>query len=159
MAKVSCKDIMDKEHTFEENEFVERKSVYGVFLAEGYVLLVKDSLSGYWEFPGGGLKKEKDITHGLEREFFEETGVLIKKHGKQITCFTEFFYDLRTKTPWKAERCFYLVEEVEGKLRSEGNGDDTAEAKMIPLETVHTYKMKKNIKDIIQSLHQTTLTR
>jgi 8-oxo-dGTP pyrophosphatase MutT (NUDIX family) len=152
MTKITCTDILGNSHTFEENEFIDRKSVYGVYVENGCILLVKDSISGYWEFPGGGLKNEKNIFLGLKREFFEETGLHVKKHGIQLTCFTEFFYDLRTHTPWKAERCFYLVTEVYGKLRSQGNGDDTAEARMVPLKEIHSYKMKANIKNTIKSL-------
>ena len=33
--------------------------------------------SGFWEFPGGKLDEGQDISHALEREVIEETGLLV----------------------------------------------------------------------------------
>ncbi len=46
------------------------------------MLLIKRSLqdkhdAGLWEIPGGKLDEGQDISHALEREVFEETGLLV----------------------------------------------------------------------------------
>lgn len=49
---------------------------------EGKILIIKRSSSdtwrgGYWEFPGGKLDEGQDISNALEREVFEETGLVV----------------------------------------------------------------------------------
>lgn len=42
------------------------------------VLLLKSPRYGDWEFPGGQIEEGETIPQGLEREVFEETGVVVK---------------------------------------------------------------------------------
>lgn len=46
--------------------------------SHGQVLLLKSPRYGDWEFPGGQVEEGETIPHALEREVFEETGVVIK---------------------------------------------------------------------------------
>ena len=46
--------------------------------AQGQVLMIKSPRYGDWEFPGGQVEESETLTHALEREIFEETGVTIK---------------------------------------------------------------------------------
>jgi len=45
--------------------------------AEGKVLMLKSPRRGDWEFPGGQVEEGETLTHALEREVFEETGILV----------------------------------------------------------------------------------
>lgn len=44
----------------------------------GQVLLIKSPRYGDWEFPGGQVEEGETIPHALEREVFEETGVVVQ---------------------------------------------------------------------------------
>ncbi|MFN8434306.1 MAG: NUDIX domain-containing protein [Anaerolineales bacterium] len=45
---------------------------------ENQVLLLKSPRYGDWEFPGGQIEEGETIPQGLEREVFEETGIVVK---------------------------------------------------------------------------------
>ncbi len=46
--------------------------------ARGQVLMIKSPRYGDWEFPGGQVEESETLTHALEREVLEETGITIK---------------------------------------------------------------------------------
>ena len=46
--------------------------------AKGQVLMIKSPRYGDWEFPGGQVEERETLTHALEREVFEETGITVK---------------------------------------------------------------------------------
>jgi 8-oxo-dGTP diphosphatase len=48
-----------------------------VMNSDGQVLLIKSPRYGDWEFPGGQVEEGETITHALEREVFEETGIVV----------------------------------------------------------------------------------
>lgn len=53
-----------------------------VFKKNGKLLLIKRSSSdryaaGFWEFPGGKLDEGQNVSQALEREVFEETGLVV----------------------------------------------------------------------------------
>ena len=44
----------------------------------GQVLMLKSPRYGDWEFPGGQVEESETITHALEREVLEETGIMVR---------------------------------------------------------------------------------
>src|SRR5512138_1473384 len=46
--------------------------------SQGQVLLIKSPRYGDWEFPGGQVEECETIPHALEREVFEETGIVAR---------------------------------------------------------------------------------
>jgi 8-oxo-dGTP pyrophosphatase MutT (NUDIX family) len=46
--------------------------------SQGQVLLIKSPRYGDWEFPGGQVEESETILHALEREVFEETGIIVR---------------------------------------------------------------------------------
>jgi 8-oxo-dGTP diphosphatase len=50
--------------------------------SQGQVLLIKSPRYGDWEFPGGQVEEGETIPHALEREVFEETGIVV--HVKSL---------------------------------------------------------------------------
>jgi 8-oxo-dGTP diphosphatase len=46
--------------------------------SQGQVLLIKSPRYGDWEFPGGQVEEGETILHALEREVFEETGIVVR---------------------------------------------------------------------------------
>jgi 8-oxo-dGTP diphosphatase len=54
---------------------------------QGKFLIIRRSLNdqsnaGEWEIPGGKLDEGQDVTHALEREVFEETGLLVRSTSR-----------------------------------------------------------------------------
>jgi 8-oxo-dGTP diphosphatase len=45
--------------------------------SQGRVLMIKSPRRD-WEFPGGQVEESETLTHALEREVFEETGMIIQ---------------------------------------------------------------------------------
>src|SRR5215216_2376098 len=45
---------------------------------QGQVPLLKSPRYGDWEFPGGQVEESETIPHALEREVFEETGIVVQ---------------------------------------------------------------------------------
>ena len=46
--------------------------------SQGQVLMIKSPRYGDWEFPGGQVEESETIRHAVEREVFEETGIVVK---------------------------------------------------------------------------------
>ena len=46
--------------------------------SQGQVLVIKSPRYGDWEFPGGQVEESETIPHALEREVFEETGIVVR---------------------------------------------------------------------------------
>jgi 8-oxo-dGTP diphosphatase len=49
-----------------------------VLNSAGQVLLIKSPRYDDWEFPGGQVEEGETIPHALEREVFEETGIVVQ---------------------------------------------------------------------------------
>lgn len=65
-------------------------------------------LAGYWEFPGGKKEKKESIEESLEREVFEELGILIRP--QKLFRIAEHTYPDR-----KVVLFFYFCDWVSGK--------------------------------------------
>ena len=54
------------------------------------VLLVKHGYRSGWHLPGGGVEKNETTNSALEREIFEEAGIILKTPAKLHGIFTNF---------------------------------------------------------------------
>jgi 8-oxo-dGTP diphosphatase len=136
LQKIKCLDKNGKEYEFDESEYVYRKSVYGLVVFEGKVLMIVDSRVGRWEIPGGGVDEGESDRQALERELVEETGLKIDTSGiKLIDRVLGYYYSIGNKTPWKTDRIYYIVKLISSpdELRKEGNGDDVEKAAFIKI--------------------------
>lgn len=46
--------------------------------ARGQILMIRSPRYGDWEFPGGQVEESETLPHALEREVFEETGIVVR---------------------------------------------------------------------------------
>lgn len=103
------------------------RRVYGVVVADGHILVVKNWLArDTWRFAGGGLRKGEDSRTALHRELDEELGVKGKIIEKlhESTCQLDnlgFNYEL------------YLVELPSMQLRP--NRLEIVATKWVPIST------------------------
>jgi len=91
MSTITIFDGLKNKHKINKRHVKNRKAVYGIYCKGEKVLMVKDSVSNKWEFPGGGVEKDEDNLKSLKREFLEETGLRIlekkRRPGKQKESF------------------------------------------------------------------------
>ena len=152
MSEIRCRDIFGNEYMFDEGAYSDRVGAYGIYIHEGQVLLVKDAITGNWDFPGGKIEPAETLLGGLQREFIEETGLTIGSSDiRQLISFIEYFYNLATQETCKSERHFYSVKRVNGNIRFMGNGDDVAEVRMIAISELDHYLIIDLTKRLIAS--------
>jgi len=128
-------------------DFRFRISVYGVLLNKGRVLLQRHPLIGKFGLPGGGIELGESIRDSLEREYKEETGILIKTI-KLIDVTQDFFtYDGKCA---HSILIFYEVVRIDGKLKT--NDEDSAEVKYFSLSELNENNVQRIFWPIIERL-------
>lgn len=153
MAKISMLDEYNQEHLAEEKDLVNRTSAYGILLKKGKVLLVRDSKSQTWEFPGGGLDKGETKEQGVIREFLEETGLQVDPDNiKFFKDIQDYFYSNTYEQAWNSLRYFYFVKVFEGAFLEGGNGDDTAAVGFFTQDQVKSLAIKPKIFQIVNEV-------
>ncbi|NQU78054.1 NUDIX hydrolase [Candidatus Falkowbacteria bacterium] len=110
---VVCRDRVGKEYKVGVDKLTMRVGVYGILIEDGKVLLSKQ-WDGY-DFPGGGVNIDEMLDEALVREFFEETGLKVKK-GEIVACGNSLFKTFFTKRHLNSIQIYYLCERVGGEL-------------------------------------------
>ena len=86
--KIICHDYLNNKYEVNADGLKFRPSVYGILIEDGKVLLSPQH-DGY-DFPGGGQEIWESVDDVLEREFFEETGLKVKRN-LVVACETSFY--------------------------------------------------------------------
>lgn len=97
-----------------------RPSVYGILIKDDKILLSKQ-WDGY-DFPGGGIDLGETMDEALEREYWEETGLKVKRQ-EVVSCESSFYYSDK-RGYMHSTLIYYLCEKVGGEL----NLDNIAES-------------------------------
>ncbi|MBI3291176.1 NUDIX domain-containing protein [Candidatus Falkowbacteria bacterium] len=122
--KIICYHLDGTPQEVNISELRFRPSVYGLLIKDGKILLSKQ-WDGY-DFPGGGIDIDETIDQALEREFWEETGIKVKK-DKLVSCESRFFIGIFSKKPFNSILMYYLCQKVGGQLSKDnfaGNEKD-----------------------------------
>ena len=86
----------------------------GVFISDNKLLLVNHTLYGsgtsFWNVPGGGVEFGEPATVALQREFEEETGLLVRVG--ELLFVNEFI-----NPPLHAIEMFFKIESADGNLK------------------------------------------
>lgn len=113
MPQVICHDREGKEYKIDSKQLIFRPSVYGILIEDNKILLSKQ-WDGY-DFPGGGIEIHETVEEALNREFFEETGLNIKR-GKIVTCENSFFKFFYENTYANCFLIYYLCKKIGGQF-------------------------------------------
>lgn len=146
MQKIACKDLLGNVHMVAEGELTDSLHAYGVFVTGNKVLLIQDSVSGRWEFPGGRIEEGETTIQGIIREVLEETGAVATGDIKPLTDWIEYFFDIDSGQAWRAKREFYTISNIEGELLNGGNGIDSIMAKLVPANELDQIDMTPPIR-------------
>ena len=151
--KVTCTDFYGKNHVVDATQLIDRLSVYGIYMVGDSVLLMQDPRSLRWELPGGGVEQSETPEQGLIREFEEETGVTPTGKFTFLKEWEEYFFDVVGQQAWRSKRTFYRLEKIthQERLLTEGNGEDSATAKLIAVEELDALHIAPKIRDLIKA--------
>lgn len=99
--------------------------VYGILMERGRVLLSDEYFHDTYitKFPGGGLHFGEGTRDGLEREFFEETGIRIRILSHFYT--TDFFQPSAFDSSKQIISVYYLIKKTgRKKIKTSANPFD-----------------------------------
>jgi 8-oxo-dGTP pyrophosphatase MutT (NUDIX family) len=83
--------VGDNRHgTFE----LPREGSRGIVIRDGKILLSRETKTGWWLLPGGGLEPGETFAECCEREIAEETGYLVRAERHALTIY-EYYEDTR----------------------------------------------------------------
>jgi 8-oxo-dGTP diphosphatase len=109
---------------------VPRRSVYGIAVRDGCVLLVRPTWKDTLDVPGGMQEPGETDEQTLRREFIEETGCVVAMEALIAEDRRDFYAD-DTETYYDSHRLFYRVTIVEEKpFLSDG---EIAEVLWVPI--------------------------
>ena len=153
MKKIIIQDAVGNKHLVDVDSIIKRNAIYGIYLKNNSFLMVKDSKSAKWEFPGGGLENTENELDALKREFLEETGLTVvdTKLSTPLFSIDELFFDLNCNEAWITCRKFFILNKVKGVLKTNGNGDDTTEACFLNKENFN-YPTSKTTKNVFRKM-------
>jgi ADP-ribose pyrophosphatase YjhB (NUDIX family) len=116
--------------------------VAGVNIKREKVLLVKNTKTDYWSFPGGHLHQDESLIMGLKREVLEETGKNINIVDGPI------FYQYKLNNELTLLLFFYKIKFIDETERYESLNHEVNEAKWFDIKNLPE-KIYENTKTII----------
>ena len=156
---VRCVDHRGEIHVVDENELIDRVSVYAVHILDGAALLVLGTGSQKWELPGGGAESGESLFETMEREVREETSLRLRPPYEMVTSWCELYYDLATHRGWRSERHLCRVTDAIGELSCVGNGDDVLQAAFMPLDSLSLVDVDEATRYVLDLANQTGTKR
>jgi 8-oxo-dGTP diphosphatase len=78
--------------------------------SQGQILMLKSPRYLDWEFPGGQVEESETLTHAIEREVLEETGIVVKP-----ICLVGVYSNTRTPSILILD---FICEFISGELKT-----------------------------------------
>ena len=123
--------------------------VTGVLVENGAILLVKQRLSKdrAWSLPGGRLEQGETIQEGLQREFFEETGLDVRVDELLYLC------DVKPSSH-KVIHVTFRVSKIGGEITLPTNEKDEnpiSDVKFVPIAEFTDYGFSPVFQNIVEN--------
>lgn len=148
--------------TLENGIVLFRPAVYGVLIRGQEVLLVRapptaKRVASVVGFPGGGIEPGEAPFDALCREFAEETGLEVEP--VRLLWATTGFHRSLINPHQQLVGVHWEVRHIRGSLKTNGNGDDVAEAFFCPIHQLPVEEMlgvDLEVVPLLQSLSRTS---
>lgn len=119
-----------------KRELVVRLGANGILFQGDSVLVFNSINRDLFDVPGGGIKPGETQQEALCREFLEESGVEVRPI-RLLHVMEKFVKFNDEPVPWQAVRVYYLVKQVGGKIKPEGNGNDSKNVRFVPVRDLN----------------------
>lgn len=127
-----------------------RIAIYGIYLEEDSVLLVKHKGEEYWDFPGGGVEMGEELDEALLREAKEEAGWEFFP-SQPVTTHSDFFYHTAKKKFYRSLQHFSLVT---GKKVSEPTEKNVEQVQFVSFNELDTHPLKPYVAQALEQAFQ-----
>lgn len=147
--KIIAFDLFGNKHEKDLVNFKFRISVYGILFEDNKILLQRNPLITQFGLPGGGIELGETISDSLEREFLEETGLVVKT--KNLFDVSQDFFTHEGKCAHSI-LIFYHVEKTGGELKADS--EDSVEVKYFGLDELNESNTQRINWPIIEKLRK-----
>lgn len=114
----------------DRNDLPYRRNCEGYLLCKDGKIIVRDTGKGYLEFPGGGIDDNEDPTNALERESYEEAGVILDGALKKVKVLHFVWGPTWAKTEkqkqryqhFRGEEMHFYIGKVKELAQAKGDG-------------------------------------
>ena len=113
------------------------------------ILLVqrgRSPLKGYWSLPGGLVETGELLTHAVQREIFEETGLYIKP-VRIFEIFERIMRDTSGEPEYHYVLVDYVCKVVSGELRA---ADDVSQVQWVRRHALKNYQLTEGTLGVIE---------
>jgi 8-oxo-dGTP pyrophosphatase MutT (NUDIX family) len=120
---------------------------------DGHVLMVQSG-SGLWHFPGGGIEIDEDMSKGVRRECLEETGYRVSVEPEIRHINEQYFYHRRKEEFYHSLQLFFLArlqEEVPDMSFVKGH-DAERKSEWLDLSSLDIDKVHETVRELIKKL-------
>jgi 8-oxo-dGTP diphosphatase len=136
------RDANYQEVPYDGSPILWRVSIYGIYIKDGKLLVIKNKEEKYYDIPGGGIEMGESFEEALAREGKEEAGWLLKP-VKPVWSMSDWFYHSGEKKFYRSLQQFWLAE---GEQLPEGLTDPrTVESRLVPIKEAIKLPLYPNV--------------
>ncbi len=134
-----------------KNEYPEspKVGVGAIVFRDGNVLLVRrgqEPSKGLWSIPGGKVELGESLQRAVEREIFEETGIIIHAN-EPIYTFDLVEHDDAGRVKYHYVIVDLIADYIEGEIQA---GDDAIDARWVSPREIEKLKMSQRTVELLK---------